>query len=167
MNPIAQNRIAYETAGPKYEKHYFDERTGGYVLIHAGHNRGESFASEVFVAETFARQGSVVELVDEQGTGKKFDALVDGQDWEFKELTESAQSILGAVQKGLRKGKEQSARLAYHVNREANIKEINLAIKNALYWDTTEKIQWIAIVDRNENFQILSREEIDGGKYFG
>lgn len=169
MDIITQNRIAYEAASDEYEKHYFDNQTGGYVLIHQGHNRGESFASEVFIAETLARQGAIVVLVDERGEDgvRRFDALVDGEVWEFKELTENAKSVSSAIQKGLREGKKQASRVAYHINRDADIKQINLAVKNALYWDTSGKIQVIIIVDRNGSFQSLSREEIDNGKYFG
>lgn len=169
MNPIAQNRIAYEAAGLEYEKHFFDEQTGGYVLIHQGHNRNESFASEVFVAETFAKEGRAVELVDERGEGKTFDAVVDGQDWEFKELKADTENILGAVQSGVRKGKYQSRQIAYHINRSLNLEELgmlNRGIKNALRWDKDKQVKIVMLVGNQGYSMVLTREELDNGQVF-
>ncbi len=169
MNPITQNRIAYETAGTEYEKYYFDEQTGGYVLIHQGHNRGESFTSEVFVAESLARQGSAVELVNERGEGKKFDAMVNGQDWEFKELKASTENILSAIQAGVRKGKYQSGQIAYHINRILNPDELemlNRGIKNALRWDKEKQVKVLMLVNYQGHSVVLTRKELDYGKVF-
>ncbi|AFY60196.1 hypothetical protein [Synechococcus sp. PCC 6312] len=168
MDSINQKRQQYEAAGLEYEKYYFDERTGGYVLIHQGHNRNEGFESEVSVAKAFARRGYQVELVNEQGEEgqRQFDALVNGEPWEFKELTSKARNVKNAIQKGIKIAKYQAPRIAYHINREADTRLINAGIKNALFWDDDQKITLVAVV-RSGTLQVLSREDIDNGKLFG
>ncbi|MDG2989795.1 hypothetical protein L3556_02415 [Candidatus Synechococcus calcipolaris G9] len=169
VNPIAQKRFAYEAAGSEYEKHYFDEQTGGYVLIHEGHNRSASFESEVFVAETFARQGYRVELVDEEGEDgqRRFDALVDGESWEFKELTAKAKNIRGAFQRGLVHGRSQAPRIAYHVNRQVDVQDLNIGLDRAIHIDKkTQRILKVALIYGDGRIQVLEREEIDAGQKF-
>ncbi|MDS3861076.1 hypothetical protein RIF25_09690 [Thermosynechococcaceae cyanobacterium BACA0444] len=170
VNPIAQNRIAYKAAGPEYERHYFDEQTGGYVLIHEGHNRSDDFASELFISEVFAKQGQVVELVDESRKEqyvRRFDALVDGENWEFKVLTTKAKNVRGAFQQGLIKGRSQAPRIAYYINRDAAIRDLNFGLKQAIYIDREDqKIQRVALVFRDGSINQRSRGEIDAGQYF-
>ena len=55
---VAKSKEIFDNAKPEYERYYFDELTGGFVLAHENHNRGESFDSELFVAEVFAKNGS-------------------------------------------------------------------------------------------------------------
>ncbi|MDS3860053.1 hypothetical protein RIF25_04445 [Thermosynechococcaceae cyanobacterium BACA0444] len=138
MDNINQNRRKYQAAGLEYEKHYFDEQTGGYVLIHEGHNRGDDFNLGAFVSEVFAKQGQVVELVDEHGQEKyvrRFDALVDGEKWEFKVLTNKAKNVRGAFQNGLVKGRSQAPRIAYHINRQVHVSDLNVGLERTMYID--------------------------------
>ncbi len=82
-NYIQQSQEIYQNAPLEYERHYFDQNTGGFVLIHQNH---KTTPSEVFVAEVLARQGKRVKLLSEQlvTRGKVPDAEIDGQFWEFK-----------------------------------------------------------------------------------
>ncbi|MDS3860530.1 hypothetical protein RIF25_06870 [Thermosynechococcaceae cyanobacterium BACA0444] len=136
--------------------------------MHQGHNRGESFASEVFISQVFARQGRVVELVNEQGEDglRRFDALVDGEEWEFKELTDKATNIQSAFQRGLSYGASQAQRIAYHVNRNADIGLLNAGLNQAIYHDKKKIIQVVALVFQDGSVQQLRRKEIDSGRYF-
>ena len=58
LEKVAKSKDIFDNAEPEYERYYFDEAMGGFVLVHEGHNRGESFGSELFVAEVFAKNGS-------------------------------------------------------------------------------------------------------------
>ncbi len=70
MDAISQKRHDYETTGPEYEKYFFDDQTGGYVLIHQGHNRQPNFESELFLAKIFSTRGRAVLLVNEKQSEK-------------------------------------------------------------------------------------------------
>ena len=60
---IQESQEIYNQALPEYERYYYDEDTGGFVLLHQAHNTN---VSEMFVAEVFARRGRRVKLLSEQ-----------------------------------------------------------------------------------------------------
>ncbi len=60
---IQESQEIYNFAEPEYERYFYDENTGGFVLIHQDHNTNDS---ERFVAEAFAVQGKRVKLLSEQ-----------------------------------------------------------------------------------------------------
>ena len=97
---IETSRAIYENAEPEYQRYYFDEVAGGFVLIHQQHNLNNS---EIFIAEVLAKIGMRVRMLSEQaaeGT-RTPDAEIDGRICEFKELTESTRNIRYRVQEGI------------------------------------------------------------------
>jgi hypothetical protein len=83
---IETSRAIYENAEPEYQRYYFDEIAGGFVLIHQQHNLNDS---ESFVAEVLAKMGKRVRILSEQAAEgvRTPDAEIDGEICEFKELT--------------------------------------------------------------------------------
>ncbi len=121
---------------PKYQQTYFDQETGGFVLIHEQHGK-QDIQSEQFVAQAFAEQGKQVRLLKEIGLPegmKTPDAEIDGVLWDFKRLTEDATSLANRVQAGIKQAIKQSAEnVGYHIDRsEYDLSEIERGIKRAL-----------------------------------
>ncbi|MBA3924025.1 MAG: hypothetical protein H0X31_20945 [Nostocaceae cyanobacterium] len=169
MNPDyrKQSRNLYENADLEYQRCYFDEITGGFILIHHNHNLSDS---ESFVAEVLAKMGKRVKLLSEiaaEGV-KTPDAEIDGQICDFKELTEESQNIRNRVQEGISKAKNQGATcVIFHINRDNyDAWRINAGIRQALFWDATNLIQEIIFVFNNQIIQSITGEEWRNGKQF-
>lgn len=164
---IQQSQEIYNSAESGYERYYFDADTAGFVLIHQNHQTSES---NRFIAQTLARQGRRVKLLSEQAPEgvKTPDAEVDGDIYEFKELTEQSQSLRNRVQEGISKARSQGAtRVVYHINRESyNLEQINRGIRQAFFWDIEQQIQAIALVFRTGETQTITREEWENGRRF-
>ena len=115
---IETSRAIYENAEPQYQRYYFDEIAGGFVLIHQQHNLNNS---ESLVAEVLAKIGKRVRMLSDQAAKGVItpDAEIDSQICEFKELTEQTQNIRHRVQKGISRAKSQGAAVVIiHVNRK-------------------------------------------------
>jgi hypothetical protein len=162
---IQKSQEIYNLAELEYERYFYDENTGGFVLIHQDHNTNDS---ERFVAEVFASLGRRVKLLSEQASPgiRTPDAEINGEIWEFKELSQEAVSIKNAVQRGVAVAKKRAPNMAYHINCKANIEDINRGIIRALVWDTERLLQKIALVFNDGRMQVLTREELDNGQYF-
>ncbi len=162
---IQESQEIYNRALPEYERHYYDEDTGGFVLIHQAHNTN---VSEMFVAEIFARRGRRVKLLSEQAAPgvRTPDADINDEFWEFKELSPEAVSIKNTVQRGVAVAKKRAPNVAYHINTVANIGDINRGIARAMIWDTERLLQKIALVFNDGSVQVLTREDLDNGRDF-
>lgn len=122
---LQESKRFYDNAQAEYNRYYYDSSTGGFILIHQDHNTN---LSEIFLAEIFARQGKRVILLSERGDEgvKTPDANIDGEIWEFKELSPDAISIKNTIQRGVAVAKKRAPNLAYHINNEnADLKDIN------------------------------------------
>ena len=164
---IQTSRAIYENAEPEYQRYYFDEIAGGFVLIHQQHNLNNS---EIFVAEVLAKIGKRVRMLSEQAAQgvKTPDAEIDGQICEFKELTKESNNLKNRVQEGFGKAKNQSANVViFHVNIEIyDIREIDQGIRQAIYWDVQQLIQTVILVFNNQSVQKITREEWENGERF-
>jgi hypothetical protein len=164
---IETSKAIYQNAEPEYQQHYFDEVSGGFVLIHQQHNLNNS---EIFVAEVLAKMGKRVTLLSEQAAVgvRTPDAEIDGQICEFKELTEQTQNIRDRVQEGISRAKNQGASaVIFHINRENyDVWKINAGIKQALFWDTGKQIQEIIFVANSKQIQTITREDWQNGRPF-
>lgn len=58
---LADSQALYDSAPSEYDRVYFDPITGGFILLHANHNR-QNLASERVVAEALVHQGRRVYL---------------------------------------------------------------------------------------------------------
>jgi Contact-dependent growth inhibition CdiA C-terminal domain len=164
---IETSKAIYENAEPEYQRYYFDEIAGGFVLIHQQHNLNNS---EIFVAEVLAKIGMRVKMLSEQaaeGT-RTPDAEIDGRICEFKELTESTRNIRYRVQEGISRAKRQGATVVIiHINRDTyEFWKINDGFRKAFYWDETHLIKIIILVFNSEEVQKITREEWENGRRF-
>jgi hypothetical protein len=164
---IRKSKEIYDNAAPEYEKYYFDNSTGGFILIHQDHNTS---VSDRFIAMALAKQGKRVKLLSEQAGMriKTPDAEIDGDIYEFKELTEESQSLSNRVQEGIGQARKQGATaVIYYINRiEYDIKLINRGIRQAFFWDKKQQIQKIALLFPTEAIQTITREDWENGYYF-
>jgi hypothetical protein len=164
---IETSRAIYENAEPDYQRYYFDEIAGGFVLIHQQHNLNNL---EIFLAEVLAKIGKRVRMLSEQAAEgvRTPDAEIDGEICEFKELTEQTQNIRYRVQEGISRAKSQGAAVVIiHVNRENyEFWKINDGIRKAFYWDEMQLIETIILVFNSEEVQKITREEWENGRRF-
>jgi hypothetical protein len=162
---IEESWEIYNQVAPEYERYFYNENTGGFVLIHENHNITDS---ERFVAEVFARQGKRVKLLSEQAASgiRTPDAEIDGKSWEFKQLSVEAINVSNAVQRGVAVAKKRAPNVAYHIDKDVDIGDINRGIARAMVWDTERLLQKIALVFNDGRIQILTREELDNGEKF-
>lgn len=161
---VQQSREIYNSAEPEYERYYFDINTGGFVLIHQDHNTS---SSEIFVALVFAKQGKQVKLLSEKTElrEKTPDAEVDCEVWELKELR-NATNVRGAAQRDMRDGKKQARNIAYHINQDYDIADINAGIRSAIRLDDKRLIEKITLVFNKGDEKTLTREELENGEDF-
>jgi hypothetical protein len=166
-NDIQGSREIYNNAEPEYERHYFNEDRGGFVLIHRAHQTTES---DRFLARTLANIGKHVKLLSEQAPEgvRTPDADVDSEIYEFKELTEQSKSLRNRVQEGLGKARSQGAKVVvYHINRASyDIEQINRGIRQAFFWDREQQIQAISLVFQTGEMRTVTREEWENGSRF-
>jgi hypothetical protein len=162
---VAKSKEIFDNVEPEYERYYFDESTGGFVLVHERHNRGESFDSELFVAKVFATNGSQVTLLDESDAieSKRPDAEIDGEIWDFKEIR-NAENMAGAVQQSIRRGKKQADNIALHLNQNFDIAKINQGVVTSSY--AYREILKVAIVNVDKKQEVILMQEIRDGRRF-
>ncbi|WP_157776154.1 hypothetical protein [Gloeomargarita lithophora] len=161
---IRRSKQIYRQAGDAYERVRFNPDNGGFVLVHWGHNRGESYESELFVAQVLANQGRRVTLLNEMGMGagvKTPDADIDGNLADFKRLTQTTQNVAARVQEGFLTAKKQGvAWVVYHLDRDStNISRINRGLASAFLIDRKGKIQRVTVVFNEISTKTLTREE--------
>ncbi|OCR00723.1 hypothetical protein BCD67_12190 [Oscillatoriales cyanobacterium USR001] len=163
-NDVKTSWEIYSTAEPEYERYYFDIDSGGFVLIHREHS---TTASEIFVAESLAKQGKQVKFLSERSElrEKTADAEVDGELWEFKELR-NATNVRGAVQRDIRDGKKQARNIVYHINQHYNILDINEGIRSAVRMDSKRLIGKITLIYNSCERQTFTREQLKNGQNF-
>ncbi len=154
-------RLEIETARRRYERllrsgryfdhadrTFFDEQTGGFVLVHRGHD-AQNLNSEFFLARVYAGEGRPVILQDESGPERTADADIAGEAWEFKQLTEEVTgSQKNRIQEGLRDARKQNAGcVAYHISHAGFDEEAaREGIKNAFWWDKEERLSLVDLV---------------------
>lgn len=107
---IAASRKSFEAYGPEWEKAYFDERSGGFVVIDKqraakGNTNKQEFAKfskEVEIAEVYAQNGHKIEMLEEDSRKSSCDARIDGILADFKR-TSSHNNIISYAKEAVRK----------------------------------------------------------------
>ncbi|APB32845.1 hypothetical protein GlitD10_0531 [Gloeomargarita lithophora Alchichica-D10] len=168
---IRRSEQIYRQAGYEYERVRFNPDNGGFVLVHRGHNRGESYESELFVAQVLANQGRRVTLLNETGMGagvKTPDADIDGNLAEFKWLTTVSRKIPNRIQEGFLNAKAKGVNwIVYHVDRQEVIyEEINRGLRQGINFDSTGEITKFLLVLKDGIVRELTREEWNDGQRF-
>ncbi|WP_333171317.1 MULTISPECIES: CdiA C-terminal domain-containing protein [unclassified Microcoleus] len=70
------------------------------------------------------------------------------------------------VQRGVAVAKKRARNVAYHINTEVDIADINKGITRAMVWDTERLLQKITLIFNDGKVQELTREELDNGESF-
>ncbi len=162
---LSKSQELYESAECEYQRTYFDEKTGGFVLTHEQHGK-QNIQSEQFVAQVFATQGKQVRLLKEIGLPegvKTPDAEIDSALWDFKRLTEEATSLANRVQAGIKQAiKQGAANVGYHIDRsEYDLSEIERGIKRALDLDIAEQIDRVVLIFKDGSMDIYDRTRFE------
>lgn len=100
----APERAEFKAYGDEWDKTYFDDKTGGYIVTHneriasaqASPNEQDKFAKEQDMARDLAKQGYKIEHLSEQNRpkGETYDVHLDGESADFKS-TSGAGNIQG------------------------------------------------------------------------
>ena len=107
---IADNRREYEAYGEEIERVFFDHETGGYVVAHHSRlahgyiskNEREKLEKEMRMAETFARNGYRIEMLEEKPGVPSPDVLINGIKGDLKS-TSSPNNIVKHAKKAFKK----------------------------------------------------------------
>ena len=107
---IADNRREYEAYGEEIERVFFDHDTGGYVVAHHSRlahgyiskNEREKLEKEMRMAETFARNGYRIEMLEEADRKSAPDVLINGIKGDLKS-TSSPNNIVKYAKKAIEK----------------------------------------------------------------
>lgn len=161
------SKRAYESFGPVWERHAFDEDTGGYVVVHRDHER-DNLASELRVAEVFMREGRAVRLLSERGPKgeKRLDAQVDDERWDFKEMRAThlgrtvnpRSSMTGAIDRAM---KQRAEYLAIEINNsEAEEDELFAAAARKLRYSRRGTLKAIRLIFLSGRVTTRTRDQI-------
>lgn len=104
---IASAREAFDTYGADWKKAYFDERSGGYYVVHEDHQfaiKGGGGDAELTVAKALAQyNGKQVEMLPEnQGTPAP-DIKFDNRTWDIKAINKANVETIRKYIKNARK----------------------------------------------------------------
>jgi hypothetical protein len=149
---LAQSQMLYATATPEYDRIYWNPTTGGFILLHAAHNR-QNLPSEMIVAQVLADRGQRVYLLPEMGLPqgiKTPDAEVNGELWDFKCLTAETTAFANRVQASIKVARRQGAvGVGYHIETDDyDLSEIRRGIRRAFDLDVDQQIQQVLLVFR-------------------
>ena len=151
---------------------YESTESGGELRAELGRSPNES---ERFAGRALADEGRGVRLLkasEEKGV-KSYDADVENEAWEFKELTVPPErQPENAVYQGLRRGKYQNNGeplwLLYHVHsgQRENLASVNSAVSDAVRRDQDDLIRGVTLVFDDGTTLHRTREQINEGKKF-
>jgi hypothetical protein len=151
---------------------YESTESGGELRAELGRSPNES---ERFAGRALADEGREVRLLkasEEKGV-KSYDADVENEAWEFKELTVPPErQPENAVYQGLRRGKYQNNGeplwLLYHVHsgQRENLASVNSAVSDAVRRDQDDLIRGVTLVFDDGTTLHRTREQINEGKRF-
>ena len=110
---VAIQRQGYNSYSVDYEKVFFDEKTGGYIVKHRGHKldnmNGKLEMKSVYM---LAMEGRVVEMMDESMRKPQYDAKVDNVPTEIKVMN----GFRNIHKRAEQAAKQGAKRIIYYIN---------------------------------------------------
>ena len=138
---IASAREAFDAYGADWKKAYFDERSGGYYVVHSWHQfsrTGDGGDAELTVGKMLAKyNGKQVEFLPESGGDNRADFRFDGQKWDVKFATTTNETTIRGALKDARK-----------------------AGRAIFYWENDSKLDAIRSATAREIGHLISRNEL-------
>lgn len=129
---IATARKSFNAYGPDWKKAYFDERSGGYYVVHKNHKlqtKGGGGDAELDVSMMLAKyNGKQVELVDEQprfSGDKRHDLRFDGQTWDVKAINNAN---VETIRKYIKNARKADCAIFYWDKESAKLEELRAAV---------------------------------------
>ncbi|MCL2098249.1 MAG: hypothetical protein FWH23_05765 [Bacteroidales bacterium] len=116
-------RELYQSYGNEYEKIFFDDDTGGYVVKHIGHKLDpETGKFEMKSAHILAHKGYAIEMMDESDfTKPQYDIKVDGVPSEVKVMS----GFRNIHRRAEQASKQGAKRIIYYINFENDREMLN------------------------------------------
>jgi len=146
-----------------YDKVYFNTDSGGYVVVHKLHGKGE-LEQNLEIAEILAEKGEKILLLPDNKNIKSPDALRNGIIWEFKTIS-NAHNLYHALQNSIRKGKKQSENILIYINQAYTNENIAKALKSAVNMDNPIQIKEINILYHDKRLIKMERDEIENNSF--
>jgi len=152
-----------EIHGLGYKKGGFDKKTGGFLQIHPDHNPVKVDVNKKIGRELIRFGKEVLLLRDIRKEGNSPDALINGQFWQLKNITNS--NLTRGIQHAIRYGKREAGNILCRVEAD-NFKmhELTLGIDTALKTDLKERVENVWILVKGKLIEI-KRNEILTKKY--
>ncbi len=161
----AESRRLLDRYSEAFEQDVYLKATGGFVLVHRDHDRGDNFAGELFVSRTIAERGARVLLLSEKGPPgtAQPDAEINDVRAEIKEIRH-AENVANAVQKQLWRGRHQAPHLLVYLNQAFEAEDVTAGMRTVVRLDGKARIKTFTFVFEDGTFKTLSREEVRNGK---
>ena len=142
----------YNSYSSEWEKAYFDEISGGYVVIHNGHKLDPDTGKyELRTVELLAKRGYSVEMMDESCFQKtQYDIKVDNIPTEIKVMN-GFRNIHNRAEKAAMQG---ASRIIYYINFD-NDREMFKRFQNV--YKTIENIEEVWYI-KNEKLHFYSQK---------
>ena len=155
---------------------HFDERSGGFVVVHQGHQL-HALDAEMQTARFYARRGVWVRLLDETGPEPVADAHHggphgDGLEWDYK-TARAGGDPKSKAQSGISSGKKPSGNVVIRFEDEnVDVSRINRGVNAALQFDQKREqpfVRNIVVLFEREQEYLEERrtpEEFLDGRFF-
>ncbi len=109
----------------------YDPATGGFIVVHKGHMEA-GLVDELPVLSILKARGEMLELLNEQRKGARYDLFWDGKFWDIKRLR-SATNVRNAVERMFRDCKKQNKQnILIHIDQAWTDDELRTALYHAL-----------------------------------
>lgn len=114
----------------------YDTESGGFLVLHRGHMEA-ALADELPVLLELKRGGAMLELLDEQGSGPRYDLFWDGKFWDLKRMHLSS-NVAGTVYDYFRSSaRQRKTQLLIHVDQPVALE----VLRDALYQASRKRPQ--------------------------
>jgi len=162
MTNIENNKQEFDSFDDNYEKIFFDTESGGYVVMHKLHGKAER-TENIEIAKILCALGKKIVLlpISNQQFTKNPDALVNNEIFEFKV---NKTPTFSALDKEIRKAKDQADNILIVVKDKINISMLESAIKWRV--DNSVNIKKINVLIRSKVFEFC-RKEITNNTFRG
>lgn len=138
---IAIARKEFNEYGPDWKKEYFDERSGGYNVIHRFHQlskTGGGGEAELTVGKMLAKyNGKQVEFLPESGGPNRADLRFDGRTWDVKAINSAN---IETIRKCIKNARKADCAIFYWDKDNTRL--------DALFEATNKEIAWMLKTNR-------------------
>ncbi len=155
---IASRLAQYESFGTEYKKISFNDKNGGFTVLHNLHGANE-IKGNLITSKILEGIGKSIELLPVSDI-KTADALMNSVEWEFKLLNDYT-NLFNTVKREVKRGSKQSKNVLLHIIGKYDVEEVIRGLSAAINNDTERLVKLISILTPDGKFYTISRKQIE------